>query len=761
MAENSNRPAFVDPFESGKSKPAFVDPFDPQESFAPEPPREQKYVAPQDRTEPDFGAVGGSAVSGSVFGAFTPEITKYTGTGLKTAGQVLGASPWPIGQRLSGAMQRGGETLEKFGTQMKAAPITRGRISPMIGGAISGATSETAGQASEILGYPGLTAEAARLAGGFAPPIIGGLLKFAGQKTVGRIFDAVDALNAGKGELAKEATEAERKAIKEKFDQLSKTTGTPNEGRAAEELFKDLETAITSIENRAASRTSALQRGIPRIQANVEARRKAAESGLSSVGDATRTASDTGESLRKSIVSEQSALKIMQSDEYKAQQALRDAEVQKKQNAGDYVENTSAFKKLEKYLHDKLMLVVTETPMRQTTDPGVRSAYERLLGAIKTLREPITAEEATIASQKGFKVSSFVDKEGQVQHVREYPTAFDALDDVRRKLGKAAFGEPAEGYEALEQNIAKKLYGDISDIQSQFAGKAHDVLQGTYETYARLLDKFKGKAGKGYTGIDFDDPIRFKKSPDQLVKEAFRSKQGVDDALRLTAGDVTEVRKLAGDYVASQLGQAKTAEAAEKWLSTAGKDFLSHPQLAELRRKTEAYIYNLKSAQAAEKQGKALVSGAEGRIQKVSQETKQIVDAIRGNQFPVARIKSLITGGKPSEWKLIGPIIAQNPLSKADLMIAVRETVAEAASKSPKAAVQTFKDDIAPALQSVGIPQASIDGLGRQLDEIVKFAYEPAKLDMISNLILKATRAYAATLPPRIGSLVAGQAQEK
>ena len=695
---------------------------------------------PETAAEPKgFAAIPEAAGFGAAAGAAAPEIATVVGRGAQTLGRALKLAPGIVG--------RAGTPVELFGRGMvEAAPSLRGlgtRAGAAATGAIGGALGEAGGQAVEMLGGPWYAAEAARIGGATVPTtVIGGITRYVSPR-ISNVLNALDKFTKGETETAKALSEKERQQIQGMLDQLR---GTQPESEAAQRLYGQLEKYVSDIETKTGKRISALEAGIPRIEAAGQRAAAGAQAELQRIGDISQKPSDIGEKGRQAIVAKMTAGEEARSAEYTAQKQKRDAIVAAKEQAGDYVENTKEYKELLKDINNKLL--IGKEALRQRTAPvteaGVLNAYERIRSALLAKEVPVSTQMASALKAKGLQVVERTNEAGEKVYYRRFPTAFEALDDVRRKLGAAAgFGEAAEGYEALQKNIAKQLYGKISDIQSRFAGKEHDILQANYEAASRLLDKYKGVVGKKYTAIDLDDPTRFKRDPAALVSQAFGSRQGVDDLIRLTESPDL-AKTLAKDYVASSLA-GKDAKAVSSWLANKkNSDFLSHPLLTDLKNSVQAYEKTLKSVQEGALRGKEAAKTIERRVGELEKTAEQTASEILGRGYPVATIKELITSGDRVKWNEVASIIGRTSKGKQDILNATREVIAEKAATSPRSAVTLFKENIAPSLEVAGIPKASIDSLTSELTRIATFKMpQQQKLTALQNVLNVFVRQYA------------------
>jgi hypothetical protein len=338
---------------------------------------------------------------------------------------------------------------------------------------------------------------------------------------------------------------------------------------------------------------------------------------------------------------------------------------------------------------------------------------------------------------------------------KTFPTSFDALDDVRRRLGDAAYGKEVEGYSAIGTEIAKKYYGKISEIQSKFAGEAHDALQGGYESASRLLDKYKSKAGKRATVEDRFDPSRYQTDAASLPNDYFKTQQSVKDLVELTGGDKGLVTQAASDFSARQL-RDKNAKGVRTWLNQNG-DWLSSPDLAGVKSKIESYANTLeraervsgktgKAAQILESReptvlraGEKAVASGEKEAGAITDEAQKRVQTILGDSSPAKRVREIILGGKQSVWNEVGPILSGSPQGKKAITDAVLQVIAPE-EMGGLIKLTKFREDVAPFLKSSKLmSDGQIAALESQLRTIYNSAMgQPAKLNMMQTAIKNA-----------------------
>ena len=699
--------------------------------------------------------LGEAVVGGAALGAVAPELTQLAGKGLSyfknPYAKIAGTGLQAAGGMMKG--QRGTEALM---------------------GALSGGTGDVAGQAAEISGASSPVVFASELAGGFVGPAFVNTIKkavsFVSRKLL--TLDPVSAVTA----LAKDLnineaslSPSQRDFIKKQIEELrgGAPSSEPQKG-----VYDILKTGVLDITGEAERRALAKKAEAEMTQRGAEtqaekmrlAGKKTTQIGAETSAEAKaaratvgteREASDVGKTLRDKIMGLFGDIAEKRSAEYKAQKAIRDAAVAEKEAAGEFVKNMPEYKALLSNLRDKL-LIGAEAQTQKTapvTEKGVLQAYQNIYDAVSARR-----------------VQVGVNEEGN-PIFKTFPTSFDALDDVRRRLGDVAFGKEVEGYSAIGADIARTYYAKISELQSKFAGESHDALQGGYEMASRLLDKYKSKAGKKTTAADRFDPTRFATDPSSLPNTYFNSQQSVKDLLELTGNDRNFVLKEASDFTARQL-RDKNASGVKSWLNS-NSDWLT--ALPEVRSKVTSYLQTLekaervagkttKAAQILESKEPTVLRAGEKAVAAAGQEAGEItaaadkrVKTILGDSNPARRVREIILGGKPSEWAEVGPILAANPQGKQLIAESVQQIMADRASTGLTSSIVAFREDVAPSLKAAGLmSDGQLSSLEAQLQAIANSAIgEPAKLTMLQRTIKNAIIGAAAPYP---GSMIFGVA---
>jgi len=699
------------------------------------------------------GDVATSAGFGAAAGAFTPEIAYGTG-------QVLEKVPY--------------KPAQMAGRAMKSASLgmTSGkqRALGFLGGGFSGATGETAGQVAEVAGAPAPIAESARILGSLAPIEI----LSSGARGVSGLIRAVSPTAANTRMVLRSVMDdvgaanlagAKREEVMRRINELRQAPFTTD---AQKKLYDVIAKDVQTMTGAAAQEAQAIERAGTRE--GLEAQRRAkgfaglsgevtetkatilqrAKDSLRNLGDATRELSDVGRTLRDRIVARFDEQSLNRSNAYLEQKAIRDEAVRAKEDNGVLVNSLPEFKTMISDLRSKLL--IGQEARKQTTAPVTEKG---LLNAYNNIYEAVS----------GRRVMAGVNEQGNPVY-KTYPSSFEALDAVRRKLGDVAFGKEVAGYEGLTRKVAEDYYIKLSNIQSKYAGEAQDVLQRDYEIASRLIDKFKTKAGAKATAMDRIDATKFASDDKALPSTFFNSRQSVADAIELV-GDAALVERQAADFVAKNLN-GKDASAARTWLtSKQNSDFLS--ALPNVRRSAEAYITNLERAearaagatkvekrlgveqkQAAREAGEAPKLGAQ-EAGKVTQQADKEANRILGTAEPAARVSEIILSGDRTLWDRIAPAIAAAPKGREILGESVRQVLADKATQGVFGAMRFYDTSLKDSLLRTGLlGKQEADQISRQLQEIASVSISEAeKLTFMGRLIKNAIVGYAV---PRAGT---------
>lgn len=144
---------------------------------------------------------------------------------------------------------------------------------------------------------------------------------------------------------------------------------------------------------------------------------------------------------------------------------------------------------------------------------------------------------------------------------------------------------------------------------------------------------------------------------------------------------------------------------------------------------------------AAEREAAALRTEAG----KLSSEGEKIRQQILGKSFPARRVQEIILSGDKKLWGEIGPILAKDPEAKEAFVQAVRQVVADKATMSPRSVVDSFVNDIRPAIESTGLmTPRQLASLQGEIEKINQTVSGPQRINLMQRVITNALTAEAA-----------------
>jgi hypothetical protein len=717
-----------DPSTARPYDPETVDSFSGQKFNAPPPvedriPKQTVKAPAKPPPEPGFldrlGKVAETTGYGTILGGFTPELTMAGGTAL-----MLSPYTAPIGSELLTA-----------GRAMRAGSLSS-RVPMAVQGGTAALGGETLKQTGEVFGASEPTKMGLELAGQMTGTGITQLVAGAFGKMVGLGKAEITSLITRLGSSASEQgliNETQR----ERANQVAKEIKGNATESDIQKLYNIIFGGAKEIEAKGQAAFSQAEAEASRLAQLAEKSGKAEDwqkvvPQLKSVVGQPRELSEIGTALRDPIVKNNQAALAKRSADYKTLETARDKVLADKEAAGEFIENSADYKTLVKELNEVLK---PQGRAAKETDPGVRKAFEDLLAALTPQKQTLSDAEAKAAIEKGFKVLKAtkpsveiingVPTQIQKEYLyRELPPSFNAIDTVRRRLGDAAFGKEAEGYAALKGNLAQDWYFKLSKMQENFAGESQKALQNTYKEHSGWLDKYKAQLGKKVTALDRFDETKFAADAKTLPDQFFQSQQSVRDLLQLT-GDKAAVNKAASDYTARSIGDTvKEAQAFKSKHSEMLKE------LPEVGRKVDSYIQQLQRGELAVAKGEAqkvqFGEKAKSILQKGKEEltaSEQEVQKILKDQFPVDRVKNLLTSGSVEEWGRIAPIIAKDPQGKEIFAKALSAALGQETSglvlTRPGTIGAVFEDKIAPAIRSAKLmDEQKIALIKRQLENL-------------------------------------------
>ena len=135
--------------------------------------------------------------------------------------------------------------------------------------------------------------------------------------------------------------------------------------------------------------------------------------------------------------------------------------------------------------------------------------------------------------------------------------SFEQLEIIRRSLRDRASGLPAEGYDAINQGLAKDLANMVEAVQREFSPGFAKYLE-TYKELSKPINKFANDLGQAITGKAEYDFAEFVFDPAGIADKVFVSDRGVKQLIN-TMGQA-EAESVARSFIAARLGQGSAKE---------------------------------------------------------------------------------------------------------------------------------------------------------------------------------------------------------
>lgn len=627
----------------------------------------RKAVRPDVNIGSTLGTIGGAGAIGAGFGAIGGDL-------MQGAGRFVGA--FPQGRVI-------GPILENTGRLVSA-----NRGAAATSGLIGGLAGESAGQTVEAVGGPQWAAETARFVGGAVTPELMNAAKYVLQKYA--VTPALSVTSKAKKEAAKAILSrlegGELKSLSEQ--EATYLNQLRDELRGGPKSDTDLQAVGNLMEGQAASR-----------EGQAIATTRSAESAALNInpltGRPTREFADVGEELRGEINKRMAGMIEARERSFKSNQAQRDSVVNHREQNRQFVSQLPEYSSLIADLEGQL------TPGRHS--PEVQRNIRHILDQIRPAEKDVFGKNIS--------------------------PSFQSLDEVRRKLGDAFRGKPAEGYDAIGEGMAKNLYGRVSDIQKKYAGPSQAKLLDDYAMRTEGLEVFHSMRGKKATALDRYDPTQFATDPSSLAPTYFKTRAGVQ-ALQELTGSKAMVNRAAMDYANREL-QGATGPEVRAWLQK-NSEWLG--EVPVVRQVVDRFATRLEGAERGLANAKEFAAAA-----------SRDVNLLRGKSLPAQRAVDLIKSGSPELWEKAGPAIANSPQAKASVMHAARQVLADESTSA--GVVNFYARNLRPFLERSQVTNtAELDFIAQKLSQIKDLKIpEVEKLGMAKRMLLNGLNTWAAT----------------
>jgi cell division septum initiation protein DivIVA len=722
---------------------------------------------------------------GGISGAFAPEVIQKTGQAIKTGGRALG----PYGRiptAVGSAIEAGGVAMKASRPASFAAGTVGGAVGETAGQVVEskygpGIGAETARLLGATLGPVPFEFLGSRT-GGLVGTLAGkfGVPGMSTAKTVGQLLEeqnikpqsltaeqrafiakkieeirggksSIDAekdiINALKTGAEKITQQAAMTADQLEASARSQTQAILSEAQQTAQRIRDSARALSPAQRQIseADAQSVLQKGqqeAARIEKQfrdqiAEMRSKAgrlttreakgtqeARKTLAAVGT-PQTPTETGRSIRDATTPIFENLKKVRADNAEKFKGEAFGEALNKEQAGQRVSNTQAFKNALESIANAIKN--PETGLRNVSINEVESQLLK----VKRALEPTKEVDGAVVGQ---------------------PVSFEGLENLRRFLRDRAYGLPAEGFDAIGQKQAGELADAVEKIQREFSPKIGKFLE-QYKADSEPLNRFKTKLGEALVGKEEFDMTRFATDPAELANKVFKSETSVKDLMQLLGSNARNAEQFARSFVASKLQDASSKDI-QKFV-TSNADWLN--QFPQLRQQLEAAATTIgrsegfggarttladtlrtgatkladvipsktgavlsaaekEAQQAAQERIKGAAKGLKGEkklaagvvkkaeteaaditkvagaeAQKIRAEAQARADTILAGTTDADRVRQIILGTDDAAWKEASKIILSYSDGKERLADAVNQILASKAERSLKGAIDDWK----------------------------------------------------------------------
>jgi len=221
---------------------------------------------------------------------------------------------------------------------------------------------------------------------------------------------------------------------------------------------------------------------------------------------------------------------------------------------------------------------------------------------------------------RGFLDRTIVNEAGEV--VSKPTASFEGLEIARRFLNDRAFGLPAEGYDAIGQQMAGQLANRIEAIMKEFSPSVEKFLN-QYRKDSEPLRVFQTKVGKTLTGEQLPSPGTnfFNYAAKDLPGAVFKSRENYDALVGALGNNRQLAESQAKRFFAAQLESKGSAKEVENFIRQNRAMLKETNALAD----AERYAVNLRTA---EKRGTAATQIAKTEV-RTAEEQKRLADTFR------------------------------------------------------------------------------------------------------------------------------------
>jgi hypothetical protein len=289
------------------------------------------------------------------------------------------------------------------------------------------------------------------------------------------------------------------------------------------------------------------------------------------------------------------ALTKIKADRETATSDLRTAwknSVQQKEASGQNYRNTDAYNEAVDFYNS--LLENKELKLLMQTDEKFKSAVGNVLSSINPTK--------TALNQQGEVVKTPLN------------ASADALETLYRRLKDRASGLPAEGVEAIDQQLAGKLAKPIEKIIDEFSEGAYSAYKTAYQEASKPLNEFRTTTGRFVTdkseGFDLGD---YMERLSEVGAKVFGNKNSAKQLLSVAGPE--EANRLAKGFLADQIGEASPSKI--KSVINDNRDWLELKEFEGLRKQLDQVATNLSKAKSQEERSQILQKALNVRLERL------------------------------------------------------------------------------------------------------------------------------------------------
>ena len=231
---------------------------------------------------------------------------------------------------------------------------------------------------------------------------------------------------------------------------------------------------------------------------------------------AVKTLSERGAPVREATVAARSKIYENQVAQDKVLRNAADQVVADNEAAGRFITDVPSAKELMKEVSGRLSPdPVTSPTATSLPTPEEGKVLTAVQSAFKDRAVELTPAEARAAAEAGFEVKRIpMGAQGdvpaqadQVRYVRVFKTSFEALDNLRRRLGESFNGVPT-GFEGIPNHLARDMYGKVSTVLDDYVGAARDKVQANWKAGLEALEPYNNTTlGKALSGVQGETSV--------------------------------------------------------------------------------------------------------------------------------------------------------------------------------------------------------------------------------------------------------------